>query len=98
MNLIKKNSKSPILALPEFKRPEISPKNGCRAPVADEPMTSIPNWRCLFENIRTEVTELGGRPRNYLASLEVRGKIHLSRPLEFTPHNPEGICAGPASP
>jgi len=24
-------------------------------------------------------------------------KIPLS-PLEFTPHNPEGICAGPASP
>jgi hypothetical protein len=36
------------------------------------------------------------RPRNYLAPLGVRGKNSpKTYPLEFTPHNPEGICAGP---
>lgn len=45
MNLINKNSKSPLLALLNSKRLEISPKNGWRARVAGEPMTSFPNWR-----------------------------------------------------
>ena len=35
------------------KRLEISPKNGWRARVAGEPMTSFPNWRSLLYNIRT---------------------------------------------
>jgi len=72
--LLKYFNKSPLLALLNSKRLEISPKNGWRARIAGEPMTSFPNWRCLFENIRTELSGLGGRPRNYLASLEVRGK------------------------
>src|SRR3989344_5954834 len=37
--------KSPLLALLNSKRLEISPKNGWRARVAGEPMTSFPNWR-----------------------------------------------------
>ena len=44
--------KSPLLALLNSKRLEISPKNGWRAraclpdgQVAGEPMTSFPNWR-----------------------------------------------------
>ncbi len=39
MNLINKNSKSPLLALLNSKRLEISPKNGWRARIAGEPMT-----------------------------------------------------------
>jgi len=35
------------------KRLEISPKNGWRARVAGEPMTSFPNWRYLLDKIRT---------------------------------------------
>ena len=45
--------KSPLLALLNSKRLEISPKNGWRARVAGEPMTSFPNWRCLLVKIRT---------------------------------------------
>ncbi|OGM92243.1 hypothetical protein A2935_00510 [Candidatus Wolfebacteria bacterium RIFCSPLOWO2_01_FULL_47_17b] len=37
--------KSPFLALLNSKQLEISPKNGWRARVAGEPMTSFPNWR-----------------------------------------------------
>jgi hypothetical protein len=68
--------KSPLLALLNSKRLAFSAKNGWRARVAGEPMTSFPNWRCVFEKIRTDFARdwLGGRPRNYLASLEVRGK------------------------
>jgi len=39
--------KSPLLALLNSKRLEISPKNGW-------PMTSFPNWRCILEIARTE--------------------------------------------
>jgi len=46
--------KSPFLALLNSKRLEISPKNGWRARVAGEPMTSFPNWRCILEIARTE--------------------------------------------
>ena len=53
--------KSPLLALLNSKRLEISPKNGWRARIAGEPRLSFPNWRCLFENIRTELAGLGGR-------------------------------------
>ena len=35
------------------KRLEISPKNGWRARVAGEPMTSFPNWRCFLDEVRT---------------------------------------------
>src|SRR3989339_1949198 len=35
------------------KRLEISPKNGWRARVAGEPMTSFPNWRGFFIYVRT---------------------------------------------
>jgi hypothetical protein len=35
------------------KRLEFSAKNGWRARVAGEPMTSFPNWRSLYEKIRT---------------------------------------------
>jgi hypothetical protein len=53
--------KSPLLAfinvgsnfMLNSKRLEISPKNGWRARVAGEPMTSFPNWRCLLVKIRT---------------------------------------------
>lgn len=37
--------KSPLLALLNSKRIEISPKNGWRARVAGEPRLSFPNWR-----------------------------------------------------
>ena len=39
-----RTKKSPLLALLNSKRLEISPKNGGRARVAGEPMTSLPNW------------------------------------------------------
>jgi len=39
------------------KQLEISPKNGWRARVAGEPMTSFPNWRCAFEKIRTDFAQ-----------------------------------------
>jgi len=46
--------KSPLLALLNSKRLEISPKNGWRALIAGEPMSSFPNWRCILEIARTE--------------------------------------------
>ena len=60
--------KSPLLALLNSKRLEISPKNGWRARVlarrsfsevgAGEPMTSFPNWRYLLDKIR--ILKIGG--------------------------------------
>jgi len=44
--------KSPLLALLNSKRLEISPKNGWRARIAGEPMTSFPNWRCVLNKVR----------------------------------------------
>ena len=50
--------KSPLLALLNSKRFEISPKNGWKArvrlpdgQVAGEPMTSFPNWRRRWDSI-----------------------------------------------
>jgi len=57
MNLINKNSKSPLLALLNLKRLEISPKNGWRARVASEPMTSFPNWRDTVNNVRNIIQQ-----------------------------------------
>ena len=37
--------KSPLLALLNSKRLEISPKNGWRARITGEPTLSFPNWR-----------------------------------------------------
>jgi len=46
--------KSPLLALLNLKRFEISPKNGWRAlERGDEPTEAFPNWRCLLVKIRT---------------------------------------------
>ncbi|MDP2703791.1 MAG: hypothetical protein Q8P01_01040 [bacterium] len=42
--------KSPLLALLNSKRLEISPKNGWRARLAGEPMTPFPNWRWVEES------------------------------------------------
>ena len=55
--------KSPLLALLNLKRFEISPKNGWRARErGDEPTEAFPNWRYVFENIRTDfINGLGGR-------------------------------------
>jgi len=40
-----KIKKSPLLALPNSKRFEISPKNGWRARVAGEPERTFTDWR-----------------------------------------------------
>ena len=61
-------NQSHLLAFFHSKRPTFLRK------MAGEPVTSFSDWRCLFENIRTELSGLGGRPHHYLASLEVRGK------------------------
>jgi|GEM_PF-5358748 len=45
--------KSPLLVLLNSKRLEISPKNGWRARVVGEPMTSFPNWREILNDVRT---------------------------------------------
>ena len=47
------SKKSRLWALMNSKRLEISPKNGWRARVAGEPMTSFPNWRCFLTDVRT---------------------------------------------
>ncbi|MDP3960469.1 MAG: hypothetical protein Q8Q26_10520, partial [Pseudorhodobacter sp.] len=47
------SKKSPLLALLNSKRLEISPKNGWRARVAGEPTLSFPNWRCFLDEVRT---------------------------------------------
>ena len=61
MYLFISEKKSPLLALLNSKRLEIFPKNGWRALAEGEPTKTFPNWRCLFENIRTELAGLGGR-------------------------------------
>jgi len=46
--------KSPLLALLNLKRFEISPKNGWRAlERGDEPTEAFPNWRCFLIDVRT---------------------------------------------
>jgi len=46
--------KSPLLALLNLKRFEISPKNGWRAlERGDEPTEAFPNWRGFLIDVRT---------------------------------------------
>jgi hypothetical protein len=60
------------------KRLEISPKNGWRARVAGEPMTSFPNWR------RWEDSNLrGGCPPNTLARCRFQPLSHISNILRI---------------
>jgi len=69
--------KSPLLALLNSKRLEISPKNGWRARVAGEPITSFPNWRCILEIARTEFC-----PRRALRGSEWAGGQNERRSRE----------------
>ena len=58
--------KSPLLAFrfaEQRQKFQFAPKIGWRARAEGEPNSAFPNWRCLFENIRTEIMNdwLGGR-------------------------------------
>src|SRR3989344_9426634 len=91
--------KTPLLALLNSKRLEISPKNGWRDRVlarrsfsevgAGEPMTSFPNWRCILEIARTEFgrashgSEWAGGSRT-IASGELRDRRHERRSREHS--------------
>jgi len=58
---------------------------------------TLPTTRSVCSALWKETIGSAGGP----ATISLRSKCEVKippSPLEFTPHNPEGICAGPASP
>ncbi len=68
------------------KRLEISPKNGWRARVAGEPMTSFPNWRRGWDSNpqRSFAAQMSPRNADHPARLTLQGAPPPDRSCEMT--------------